>query len=128
MHRKFTKLKNSFTQLESDVPTWYSQTENGMRFIPGVLAVHMSQDIFAFYGAEEFYLYENGVYRPIKEIYAAKLVRNHLIDQYATLNGINDALGQWKIMIYKPINQLNPNPFVINLKNGLYNVLEEKLR
>ncbi len=99
-----------------------------MKFIPGILATHMSREVSAFYGAEDFYIYENGVYRSVKDLVAARLVREHLVDRYATMGGINDALGQWQMLIYKTINELNSNPFIINVKNGLYNVLEDKLK
>ena len=35
---------------------------------------------------------------------------------------------QWRIQVLKPVTEINANPFVINLKNGLYNVLEETLK
>jgi putative DNA primase/helicase len=110
------------------LPSWYEPTEKGMRFIPGILATHMSQAVHGFYGAEDFYIYDKGVYRAAAELEAARLVRQHLIDRYTTLNNIKDVLGQWQMLIYKPVNALNPNPFIINVKNGLYNLLEDKLK
>ncbi len=49
-------------------------------------------------------------------------------DRYATMSGINDAEGQWKMLINKPIREINCNPFIINVKNGLYNVLDDSFK
>ena len=44
------------------------------------------------------------------------------------LNAINDATGQWKMLINRSVRDINPNPFVMNLKNGLYNLLDGSFR
>lgn len=108
-----------------ELPDWYEPSERGgLRFIPGILASHMSKNVSAFYGAESYYIYENGVYKAASDLQAAARVRGHLIERYATMSAINDAEGQWRMLIYKPIREINCNPFIINLKNGLYNVLD----
>jgi len=127
-YSNYQKARKQRAENKAEVPPWYELTENGMKFIPGILATHMSQEVSAFYGAEDFHIYEDGVYRSVKDLVAARLVREHLMDRYATMSGINDALGQWQMLIFKPINQLNSNPFIINVKNGLYNILEDKLK
>lgn len=128
VYTSFQKSKKQGAGNSADVPAWYDVTEKGLRFIPGILASHMSKNVSAFYGAEDYYVYENGVYKLTSDVVASKLVRDNLIDRYATMSGINDALGQWKILMWKPINQLNSNPFIINLKNGLFNIMEDKLK
>jgi putative DNA primase/helicase len=40
------------------------------------------------------------------------------------MSAINDTEGQWRMLIYKPIREINSNPFIINAANGLYNVLD----
>ena len=108
-----------------ELPDWYEPFERGgLRFIPGLLASHMSKNVSAFYGAESYYIYENGVYKAASDLQAAARVRGHLIERYATMSAINDTEGQWRMLIYKPIREINCNPFIINLKNGLYNVLD----
>jgi putative DNA primase/helicase len=84
----------------------------------------MAKNVDAFYGAESYYLYEGGVYKAASDLQAAAKVREHLIDRYATMSGINDTEGQWRMLIYKPIREINCNPFIINTANGLYNVLD----
>jgi len=112
-----------------ELPDWYEPSERGgLRFIPGILASHMSKNVSAFYGAESYYIYENGVYKAASDLQAAARVRGHLIERYATMSAINDAEGQWRMLIYKPIREINCNPFIINLKNGLYNVLDGSFR
>lgn len=124
----FQKAKKQNTENNADVPPWYELTESGMKFIPGILATYMSKEVNAFYGAEDFYIYDKGVYKATKELVAAKMVREHLIDRYATMGGINDALGQWQMLIFRPIHELNSNPFIINVQNGLYNLLDNTLK
>lgn len=112
-----------------ELPDWYEPTEKGgLRFIPGLLAKHMAKNVDAFYGAESYYLFEHGVYNETLDIVATSKVRTFLIDRYATMSGINDAEGQWRMLIYKPIREINCNPFIINVKNGLYNVLDDSFK
>jgi len=43
------------------------------------------------------------------------------------MNQITDAERQWRLLVQKDLRELNANPFIINLKNGLYNVLDGTL-
>ena len=113
----------------SALPDWYEVTERGgLRFLPGVLAEYMSKEIPAFYGAGSFYAYENGVYRAKEDLWATNKVREQMLTRSAVLNAINDATGQWKMLINRSIRDINPNPFIVNLKNGLYNLLDGAFR
>lgn len=117
---KDTKRETSGEEL----PDWYEVTDRGLRFVSGLLANHMAKNVDAFYGAESYYLYEGGVYKAASDLQAAAKVREHLIDRYATMSAINDTEGQWRMLIYKPIREINCNPFIINVANGLYNILD----
>lgn len=117
---KDTKRETSGEEL----PDWYEVTDRGLRFVSGLLANHMAKNVDAFYGAENYYLYEGGVYKGASDLQAAAKVREHLIDRYATMSAINDTEGQWRMLIYKPIREINCNPFIINTANGLYNILD----
>lgn len=117
---KDTKRETSGEEL----PDWYEVTDRGLRFVSGLLANHMAGNVDAFYGAESYYLYEGGVYKAASDLQAAAKVREHLIDRYATMPAINDTEGQWRMLIYKPIREINCNPFIINVTNGLYNILD----
>ncbi len=130
LYKEYKDNKETKREANGDeLPEWYEYTDKGsLRFIPGILAKHMSQKVCAFYGAESYYLYENGVYSEVSDLMATAKVREHLTDRYATMSGINDAEGQWKMLINKPIREINCNPFIINVKNGLYNILDDSFK
>ena len=114
---------------EQELPVWYEPTDKGgLRFIPGLLANDLAKTVDAFYGAGTYYFYANGVYSMAEDILAFAKVRSYMIPRYATMNAISDSVGQWKMLIQKPIREINCNPFVINLTNGLYNVLDDTFK
>ncbi len=43
------------------------------------------------------------------------------------MHQIVDAEKQWRLRVKKDIKDLNANPFIINVRNGLYNVLDDTL-
>ncbi len=106
-----------------NLPEWYEVTDKGsLRFLPGVLAGYLKANIPAFYSADQYYIYTDGVYNPVTDLEAKALVRSHLIERHTTLNNINDTEGQWRMNIIKPPSELNSNKYIINVINGLYNV------
>lgn len=111
----------------SDFQEWYVSTEKGLKFMPGVLAEHMAETENVFYAAETYYVYRNGVYVEMPELEAQKLIRDKMISTETKMNQITDAEHQWRILVQKDLRELNSNPFIINLKNGLYNLQEDKL-
>ena len=111
----------------SDFQEWYVSTEKGLKFMPGVLAEHMAESENVFYAAETYYVYRNGVYVEMPELEAQKLIRDKMISTETKMNQITDAEHQWRILVQKDLRELNSNPFIINLKNGLYNLQEDKL-
>ncbi|MEG2435503.1 MAG: phage/plasmid primase, P4 family [Ruthenibacterium sp.] len=111
------------------LPDWYEPTEkSGLRFIPGYLANHMASEVAAFYGAGAYYFYANGVYSMQEDITASAKARSFMIPRYTTLNQIADAVGQWRMQILRPVREINCNPFIVNLRNGLYNVLDDSFK
>lgn len=111
----------------SDFQEWYVPTENGLKFLPGVLAEHMADAEHVFYAAETYYVYRNGVYVEMPELEAQKMIRDKMISSEARMSQITDAEHQWRILVQKDLRELNVNPFIINLKNGLYNVQDDTL-
>lgn len=107
-----------------DIPDWYEPTDNGLRFLPGVLADYMAKEVSAFYAAEQYYNYEGGYYKEVNELAARNMVRSNMISKSARLSQITDTEGQWRMQIQKDARELNANPYIINVKNGLYNVIE----
>jgi len=108
-----------------ELPPWYEYTEKGgLRFMPGVLADYCTKNEDVFYCADSYYFYEDGVYLHKNDMAAERRIRKHMaIDRHKTSSQIADAEHQWKIQIDKPVRDLNANPYLLNLKNGLYNVL-----
>lgn len=112
-----------------ELPDWYEPTERGgLRFLPGLLANHMAQNVQAFYGAGSFYFYRNGVYESVEDLAAAAKAREFMISRYANMNAITDTVGQWKMLIRKAVREINCNPFIVNVQNGLYNVMDGRFR
>ena len=44
------------------------------------------------------------------------------------MQAINDTVGQWKMLIMKPVQEINSNPFILNLQNGLYHTLDNSFK
>jgi putative DNA primase/helicase len=133
LHRELYKTykDNKETKRESEgseLPDWYEPTERGLRFVPGILADHMVKNVDAFYGAGSYYFYENGVYNITEDLTASALTRSFMISRYANMNAIIDAVSQWRMLILKPVREINSNAFIINVKNGLYNVLDASFK
>lgn len=121
-------LKARMHKVDETLPLWYEPTEaGGLRFLPGVLADHLSEEQLVFYAAEQHYRYEGGVYREMSEMQAQKIARDKMIPHECKMSQITDAEKQWRLNIQRSIHELNANPYIINLKNGLYNVLEDTL-
>ena len=110
-----------------DIPDWYEPTENGLRFLPGVLADYMAKEVPAFYAAEQYYSYESGYYKDMNELAARNMVRSNMISRMTKLSQITDTEGQWRMQIQKDARDLNSNPYIINVKNGLLNVIDGTL-
>lgn len=114
-------------RLEADVPDWYEPSERGLKFLPGVLAERLAADEKVFYAAEQHFIYQGGVYRDMQEMEAQRLVQEKMLSRETKMNQIVDAEHQWRLRIQRDIRELNANPYIINVKNGLYNVLEDTL-
>ncbi len=129
IYRKFEAAKRSKEHRRSSaqIPSWYEATERGLKFLPDILAADMAKNTAAFYAAEQYYRYEHGVYSEISELDAKNMVREKMLPGNTKLSQISDAEGQWRMQIQRDVRELNANPYIINVRNGLYNVLENKL-
>ena len=122
-------LSGRMHKVDDTLPLWYEPTENGgLRFLPGVLADYLSQEQKVFYAAEQHYRYDCGVYKEMTEMQAQKIARDLMISRETKMGQITDVEKQWRLNIQRSIYELNPNPYIINLRNGLYNVLEGTLQ
>jgi putative DNA primase/helicase len=128
MSGKLNEARNTQRSGEES-PKYYRFNKSGdLQLMPGVLAGHLAENFHAFYCTEQYYFYSNGVYTPKTEKDAKAVVQEYLIPTEMTANHINDAEFQWQLKIRKPIIEINPNPYIINCTNGLYNVLDDSFR
>jgi putative DNA primase/helicase len=130
IHQAFFTVQQSKRDRHGDeLPSWYEFTERGaLRFMPSVLADYCADNERVFYCADSYYFYENGVYTPKNDMAAERRIREYMArDRHKTTAQISDAEHQWRIQIDKSVREINVNPYIINLKNGLYNVLTETL-
>lgn len=111
----------------TELPEWYVPTENGLKFKPGILADSLKKTEKVIYAAEQYYAYKGGVYNPINDLAAKNIVRSKMLPSEAKLSQITDAEGQWKMLIQIDPKELNPNPYIINTKSGLLNMLDGSL-
>lgn len=128
IHKQFLK-DGGADKNALDIPPWYGFTENGgLRFKSLVLAEYLKDNGKAFYAAETFHRFENGVYKEICDDEAAGIIQSLMLKDVCTANHIRDALYQWRVAVRKPLNEINCNPFLINLKNGMFDVLAWKFK
>lgn len=130
LNREYRQHRETKREAEgADLPDWYEPTERGgLRFISGLLADYLAENVSAFYGAGSFFRYEGGVYQASEDLWAAAKTRELMLPRYATMQAINDTMGQWRMLIRKPVREINCNAFIINVQNGLYNVLDDSFK
>ena len=110
------------------LPEWYEVTQRGgVRFKPGILANHLTKEVAAFSATGVFYAYEDGVYQARDESWAANTVRHYMNLETATRRDIADCAWQWQIQVVRQTSEINADPLTLNLRNGLYHVMEDAL-
>lgn len=110
------------------LPPWYTLTDSGnVRFHPGLLAAEMAEKEPIIYAAEQYFRYQGGVYQELSELEARRLVQDKMIPMECKMGQIIDAEQQWRLQIQCDLRNLNANPYIINVLNGLYNVLDDTL-
>lgn len=109
------------------LPEWYEVIDAGVRFLPEVLAKDMAKNEKVFYAAEQHFRYQGGVYVEMAEMEAQRLVQEQMLIRETKMSQIVDAEKQWRLLVQRDIRELNANPYIINVRNGLYNVLEDTL-
>ena len=133
-HRELYKVyvankENRQRAEDTGLPEWYEMTERGgLRFLSGILANYLAENVKAFYTAGSYFFYENGVYRESEDLAASAKVRERMMPRSVTMQAINDTVGQWKMLVRKPVSEVNSNPFILNLQNGLYHVLDDTFK
>ncbi|EOU1888896.1 DNA primase [Clostridium perfringens] len=114
--RNKSKPKNS-----GNLP-WYEEQEKGLKFLPFVLAKHLSETRDVYYGGESFLIYENGVYNISGEKEAGRIIMDYMLPNYCIMASIRDCRDQWDILVSKDFDDFNRNPYLVNVRNGLLDI------
>lgn len=94
-----------------------------IRTEPFILVHTPGVDIIDYYG------YENGVYKKMAKHQVRQIIRSYIATGYATnalLDNVYNLLMSSRTRLYT-IDDLNSEPYIINVKNGLYHILKEEL-
>ena len=110
------------SKIKAPMPEWYDTSNGRPRLMPGLLSRVIAESNPAIYTAERFHLYKDGVYAAVSDYEIQNIVRESLVEKYARTNDINDTVNQLRLRIFKSVDEVNPDPEILNLKNGLFNI------
>ena len=116
------KSKNKSKPKNSGNLPWYEEQEKGLKFLPFVLAKHLSETRDVDYGGESFLIYENGVYNISGEKEAGRIIMDYMLPNYCIMASIRDCRDQWDILVSKDFDDFNRNPYLVNVRNGLLDI------
>ncbi|HII4508112.1 TPA: phage/plasmid primase, P4 family [Clostridium perfringens] len=116
------KSKNKSKPKNSGNLPWYEEQEKGLKFLPFVLAKHLSETRDVYYGGESFLIYENGVYNISGEKEAGRIIMDYMLPNYCIMASIRDCRDQWDILVSKDFDDFNRNPYLVNVRNGLLDI------
>ncbi|WP_124041461.1 DNA primase family protein [Clostridium perfringens] len=116
------KSKNKSKPKNSGNLPWYEEHEKGLKFLPFVLAKHLSETRDVYYGGESFLIYENGVYNISGEKEAGRIIMDYMLPNYCIMASIRDCRDQWDILVSKDFDDFNRNPYLVNVRNGLLDI------
>lgn len=116
------KSKNKSKPKNSGNFPWYEEQEKGLKFLPFVLAKHLSETRDVYYGGESFLIYENGVYNISGEKEAGRIIMDYMLPNYCIMASIRDCRDQWDILVSKDFDDFNRNPYLVNVRNGLLDI------
>ncbi|WP_415334562.1 phage/plasmid primase, P4 family [Clostridium perfringens] len=116
------KSKNKSKPKNSMNLPWYEEQEKGLKFLPFVLAKHLSETRDVYYGGESFLIYENGVYNISGEKEAGRIIMDYMLPNYCIMASIRDCRDQWDILVSKDFDDFNRNPYLVNVRNGLLDI------
>lgn len=128
---RLLELKKNSVELAGEKRIWYQIDDKGkVKINTGLLARHLIENYPSLYCGGRFYLYSNGVYKECKYNEAQGIIKSKIDDKYLKMSLIRDVEGLWSIdnEVKKDPNELDPDPNIINLKNGLYNVIANEFK
>lgn len=102
---------------------WYEIGDNGsLHYYPGLLAQYLAENANVIYTAGTYYRYNDGVFSAISRLQVQGMVQAHLIPRETRDNQVIDTTDQWQRRILHDHSELNTDTYVINLRNGLFDV------
>ncbi len=111
-----------------NLPEWYIfKCNNKAELSTGTLAEHITSKEHILYVARAFHIYKNGVYKFVDKEVIEKIILNKVFKKDRKSKDVGDVLEQVSIINYLPIEKINSNPAILNLKNGLYNTKTKTL-
>lgn len=99
------------------------------KFVPKMLSdeIQNEYDILTFEDTQEAAIYKDGIYTTSKkDVVLKKIIKDKMGDIY-NRNKAADALEHIKLSTIIDRSVLNPDPWLITVKNGMYDVQEDKL-
>lgn len=123
------KASRTYRQANSEegLPSWYAPGKYGLVFLPGVLAEYMAKNYPVIYAAEQYYIYKDGVYVAMSDAEARAMILEKMLTDMAQMKYIQDSEYQWRLLARRDPKELNCNQTMINVRNGLYNVMDHTL-
>lgn len=124
----FEKTANGYaSKYERGLGPWYVINGRSAKFAPLILALYLKKNFHAFFLNGDFYVYEDGVYVRKSKDAAYSIITDHLDPSSATAKEREDAYNFWTTEAAVDENEVDSDPNIINLENGLYNVETETL-
>ena len=124
----YRECRNAYLKAETDdpfrktLPEWYRIADKGLKFLPGRLADHLAQTENIIFANGDYYQYQNGVYSRSTKDKIKCLIRDKMLNDEISIYHIYDTEEQLKLLVYHDQKELNPNPYIINMLNGLYDL------
>lgn len=127
--KKWPNLKMIQIAIEGENPEllpWYSVAHDkdgnikSVRLIPGILAEYIKDSHHIFHAASSWFFYENGVYHEWSWEKACGFAKSLTIPRFIKTGDLHDAVTQLMYLVLKSPNDLNPDPWTINLQDGLF--------
>lgn len=128
LNKNYEEIKTMKNEDVIEDRPWYKYTKTGIKFMPKILAKELTKNDNIIFVAQQFYRYIEGVYKPLDDDLIEQIVQDKLLDEESKSSQITDATHQLRLLVHKEMKELNSNPFILNLRNGLYNVLDDTLK
>ncbi|EMI11397.1 DNA primase family protein [Anoxybacillus gonensis] len=118
--------ESSIANIKQFPPTWYRYNKDGeiVKFISGKFVDFLAEHVKAVCVNDDFYLYEDGYYKKTPDEILLGYIQEHIDSNIRTFSLMQDVLKQWKTnrKVVKREEELNKNKFLLNLKNGIYDL------